>query len=325
MSGSKRATQLTTAITRFLDYRRSLGHRCRQDSWLLHNLRRHVEQCASTDLDARSFESWFSRFDHLNPNTRYMWYQIVRKFCLYRRPGKPDCFVPSAEAAPKCQPHITPVIVKPEQIARMLAKVSELPATEASPLRAPALRVAVVLLYTCGLRLGELLRLTMGDVEQDGAVLRIRESKFHKSRLVPLSSSATNELQCYLKKRRRTFPDHPNMPLLCSRHHGQLRAYTPIRMWKMIRQLFDAAEVRDESGRRPRVHDLRHSFALEALIRWYRDGADVQTKLPKLALYMGHKSIKSTVYYLHWVPTLQRLASNRFEQQFGKLVKGGLQ
>jgi integrase len=326
MSKKKRVTQLTNAITRFVEHKRALGHRCRHDGRILHDLRRHVEQRAHRDIDAKSFKSWFSKFDDRHPNTRNAWYQIVRRFCLYRsRSVKPGCFVPSSEAVPKCQPPIAPVIINPEQIARMLAKTSEFPATKITPLRQPALRLAIVLLYTSGLRLGELLRLTMGDAEQDGAVLRIRESKFHKSRLVPLSSSAANELRRYLRKRRKIFSDHPNMPLLCNRHHGQFRAYSPEGMGTMIRQLFGAAKVQDEGGRHPRVHDLRHSFAVQALIRWYRDGADVQTELPKLAIYMGHKSIESTVYYLRWTPTLQRLASNRFERQFGQLVAGGVQ
>jgi integrase len=90
-----------------------------------------------------------------------------------------------------------------------------------------------------------------------------------------------------------------------------------------MHRLFDAVGVRDQQDRRPRVHDLRHSFAVQALIRWYREGADVQSCLPKLALYMGHVSIESSAYYLHWVPTLQRLASQRFEQRFGHLIQGG--
>jgi integrase len=92
-----------------------------------------------------------------------------------------------------------------------------------------------------------------------------------------------------------------------------------------ILQLFDAVGIRDEHGRRPRVHDLRHSFAVEALLRWYRKGTDLPSSLPKLALYMGHVSIASTAYYLHWVPSLQRLASQRFERHFGSVVKGGVQ
>src|SRR6266516_6487561 len=143
-------------------------------------------------------------------------------------------------------------LVEADQIALMLTLASKLSRTSASPLRPEALRIAVVLLYTSGLRLGELRRLTMGDVVERGAVLRIRESKFHKSRLVPLSKSAAGELQSY----------------------------------------------------------------------GYKEGADVQTSLPKLALYMGHVSIESSAYYLHWVPTLRSLASQRFEQAFGQLVEG---
>ena len=94
-------------------------------------------------------------------------------------------------------------------------------------------------------------------------------------------------------------------------------------MWELIHQLFVWADVRDLHGRLPRVHDLRHTFAIQALIRWYRMGHDVQSSLPKLALFMGHVSIESSAYYLRWVPTLRTLASKRFEGHFGRLVEGG--
>jgi integrase/recombinase XerD len=207
----------------------------------------------------------------------------------------------------------------------MLGIAFTLPKTSDSPLRAPALRIGIVLLYTCGLRLGELLRLTMSDIEEQGTLLRIRESKFHKSRLVPLSSSATRELRAYLRKLRKVFPDDPSTPLLCNISRGYVHPYSPVGLRCAIKRLFDAAAVRDEQGRQPRVHDFRHSFALQALLRWYRNGTDVQSCLPKLALYMGHVSIESSAHYLHWVPTLQRLASHRFEQRFGHLVEGGAQ
>jgi integrase/recombinase XerD len=122
----------------------------------------------------------------------------------------------------------------------------------------PALRLAIVLLYTCGLRLGELLRVTIGDVEQEGTVLRIRESKFHKSRLVPLSVSTTRELQTYRQQRRRVLSEHPSAPLLCNRHGGHLHPYSTPGLEGALVQLFEASPVRDERGRRPRVHDLRH-------------------------------------------------------------------
>jgi integrase len=87
-----------------------------------------------------------------------------------------------------------------------------------------------------------------------------------------------------------------------------------------INRLFVAADVKDSEGRRPRVHDIRHSFAVQALIRWYRDGADVQSNLPRLAMFMGHVSIVSTAHYLHFVPTIRELASERFEASFGAVV-----
>jgi integrase len=89
-----------------------------------------------------------------------------------------------------------------------------------------------------------------------------------------------------------------------------------------INRLFVAAAVFDGNRRRPRVHDLRHSFAVQALARWYRRDADVQALLPRLAMYMGHVSLESTSYYLRWTPDLAELASARFEQRFAHVVAG---
>jgi integrase/recombinase XerD len=282
-----------------------------------------VTESGRRDLDEKCFTRWLMSLQDRHPNTRRKWYQIVRHFCCYRRKREPGCFLPSADGVSRPQPYVMPVIVEPQQIARMIGIASKLSNTSASPLRGPTLRLAIVLLYTCGLRLGELLRLSMGDIEEQGTVLRIRKSKFHKSRLVPLSRSTTRELQTYLGKRRRAFAVDPDTPLLCNRHGGRCHQYSHHGLQYAINQLFESAGVRDEQGKRARVHDLRHSFAVQALIRWYQDGADVQAQLPKLALYMGHVSIESTAYYLHWVPTLQSLASDRFEQRFGQLVRGG--
>jgi integrase/recombinase XerD len=325
MSRFPNSSVLCRAVTQFLAHKHALGHRYQQEARVLRWLQRHVEQGGGRDLNAEWFESWLASFKDRHPNTRRKWYQIARLFCAYRRRSEPGCFLPTVEGAPKHQPHITPVIIEPGQIARMLGIASELPKTTRSPLRAPALRLAVVLLYTCGLRIGELLRLTLGDLEERETVLRIRESKFHKSRLVPLSSSATHELQDYLRKRGKTFAAFADTPLLCNRYHGRIRPYSHPGLGSALNRLFDAAGVRNERGRHPRVHDLRHSFAVQALIRWYQNDADVQSCLPKLALYMGHVSIESSAYYLHWVPTLQSLASHRFEQRFGHFVEGGAQ
>jgi integrase/recombinase XerD len=323
MSKRKTASRLTCWINRYLTHRCALGHRNDGENVVLKALLRHVKQCDCRDLNTRGFENWLAGIKNLHPNTRRKYYQMARLFCLYRRRSEPRCFVPSADGAAKPQPYVTPVIVEPDQIARMLALASKLPRTVNSPLRPEAMRLAVALLYTCGLRLGELLRLTMGDVEENDTVLRIRESKFHKSRLVPLSQTATGELRSYLLQRRKKFAVHPHTPLLCTRHCAPLRPYSAPGFHCAFRLLFKAAAVCDDQGKLPRIHDLRHTFAVQALIRWYKEGADVQSNLPKLALYMGHVSIESSAYYLHWVPALRSLASQRFEEKFGQLVEGG--
>jgi integrase len=172
--------------------------------------------------------------------------------------------------------------------------------------------LAIVLLYTSGLRRGELVRLTLGDYDFEERTLHIRDTKFHKSRLVPLSRQAAHEINRYLRARRR-LSHAADAPLLCTRHHG-LRPYTGTGLAQGLRRLFEHAEVRTARGLLPRIHDLRHTFALEALRRWYREGVDVQSKLPALAAYMGHVSIISTQYYLALLEPFSATIGERFDR-----------
>lgn len=257
-------------------------------------------------------------------NTRRARQLIVRKLCLYRRRTEPGCFVPDPLYFARPQPYRAPVLIEPDQIARMLAAADTLTPSANSPLRGPTLRLAIVLFYSAGLRRGEVLGLTLDDVDDHSGIVRVRESKFHKSRLVPLSMSARQELRRYLRTRRAAGADtQPIAPLLCNRSRGW-RAYTGTGLSDGVRLLFQQAGIRDAQGRRPRIHDLRHSFAVQALIRLYQRGDDVQSGLPQLALYMGHVSIVSTAYYLHFVPTLAALASDRFSRHCGHVLNGGV-
>lgn len=313
-------SRLQRAIVRFLAHKRALGHAYRGEAGVLSRLGRFIQREGGGDLGVGGFSRWLHSLRNHHANTRRKWHQIARNFCLYRRRAEPRCFVPSDDYA-KRQPHISPIIVEPPQVALMLALAAKLRSSPNSPLRVPNARIALILLYTAGLRLGELLRLTLGDVAEDGALLHIRESKFHKSRWVPLATSTSRELRTFLRLRAQVFSTDPTTPLLCNRHHRG--HYSHPGMQATINHLFVAADVRDAHGRRPRVHDLRHSFAVQALLRWFDAGADVQSSLPKLALFMGHVSIESTAHYLHWIPAVRTAASARFEKHFGQLVNGG--
>jgi integrase/recombinase XerD len=315
------STALDRWIANWLAHQRTLGRAYVEAQWVLAHLRRSLATAGTADLDQAGFNRWCNSFSHLAATTRRNRQLILRKFCLFRQRTEPDCFVPDPLYFVRRSPHKGPVIVAPEQVARLLLVADRLTPTVNSPLHPAVARIAVIILYTSGLRRGELARLTLNDVEPNSGLLRIQASKFHKSRLVPLSSGAANALRAYLRLRLAApFDSNPSTPLLCCGAHGH-RGYSGGGLGEAIRRLFVAANVHDAEGRRPRVHDMRHSFAVEALLRWYREGADVQSNLPRLAMYMGHVSIVSTAHYLHFVPAMREVASHRFEAAFGDLIE----
>lgn len=314
---------LTAGIAAYIAHRRSLGYRAKQEEWLLHRLQRFLVARGASELDARGFEAWRRRFRDRHPNSRNTYEGIVYHFCGYRRRTDPGCFVPDPSGLARRVPHAPPRPMKPEEIAGLLPLASALPPTSGSPLRPAVMRLALVLLYTSGLRLGELVRLRLGDVEPYQQVLHIRESKFHKSRWVPLSASAGAELRAYLKVREELRQSVlPEAALLCHRQHGWC-GYSVNGLGGALHALFLAGGLRDSAGHCPRVHDIRHGFAVQALLRWYEEDGDVQVQLPRLALYMGHVSIASTLSYLKLMPAVMIRASERFERRFGELVQGG--
>ncbi|MBI4320250.1 MAG: tyrosine-type recombinase/integrase [Chloroflexi bacterium] len=259
MSTSTFITAMDAAIEAYLAHQRAMGRGYSTEERVLYSLRDFLAQAHAVDLDQSRFEGWCDLHRRLTANVRRSRQRIVRNFCLYRRRSEPDCFVPELSFFPRPQPYRAPVLVEPDQIGRMLALATNLTPTPGSPLRPAVLRLAVVLLYTAGLRRGELLRLILDDVEPRTGVLRIRESKFHKSRLVPLSPDAQAELHLYLDQRLTPpFDARPPSPLLCNYRRGRLRPYTGTGLSQAIHSLFDAVGVRGIDDRRPRIHDLRH-------------------------------------------------------------------
>lgn len=325
MSEPSRKSILDDVFEQYLCCRRSLGRLYVGEESALRSCARFVSEHGASDLDAQVFDNWCRSFSTLKAVTRRGRQRAVRNACLYRRRSEAGCFVPDITRFPRSQPHCAPIILTPPQVGRLIQLATQLKATNNSPLYSKVARLALVLLFTAGLRRGELTRLTLADVDTEAGLIRIRESKFHKSRTVPLSPGAVNEMRKYMISRLQPpFDTTTSSALLCNLSRGQ-RGYTGEGLWEAIHKLLVQSGIRDPDGRIPRVHDFRHSFAIQALLRWYRQGADVQTNLPKLALYMGHVSIVSTAYYLRWIPELQEIASTRFEEKFGYLIQGELQ
>ena len=323
MRNSKRLRRWDAAVAAYFANRHAFGRRYFNEEWMLGTLRRFLAARGATDLDQRLFDQWRKTLGHLSPNTQRGREIAVYKLCCYRRRTEPQCFVPDPLSFARARPYPLRVLFEPAQIAELLRRASALSAHRYSPLRPHVIRLAIVLLYTAGLRRGEVVRLRMNDVDLRSGVLHIRESKFHKSRWVPLSSSARQELQRYLALRHKTFKGTcPTAPLLFNGRRD-LSCCSGGGLGQTIRRLILAANIRDGSGRHPCVHSMRHSFAVSALLRWYEAGADVQSCLPKLALYMGHVSIVSTAYYLRQMPAVVTRASERFARAYSAMVWGG--
>jgi integrase len=316
MSGIWRS-RIGQQIAAYLALKAALGRRFFSETYVFVNLDRFLARRRAVSLTPATFAAWVQTFAHVSPTVRRTRMRIVRNFCLYVRRFDPTCFVPDPSEFPHPHAPRRPHIFSPEQIVKLLRVASKLPARSTSLLRPQVFRLAIVLLYTAGLRRGELVHLRISDYDPAERTLLVRASKFHKSRLVALSPSAADEVERYLRVRRR-LPHHANAPLLVSNHRGP-RAYSGGSFGLAMRRLFRVANVRAPDGRLPHVHDIRHTHAVHALLRWYRAGVDVQAKLPALATTMGHVSVASTAYYLALLQPVADAASGRFERHCRKM------
>jgi integrase/recombinase XerD len=300
------------AIADYLALKQALGRRFVSETGVLIRLDHFLATYGRdrTVLTPEAFASWCLTLAHLSPTSRRISMRIVRNLCLYIRRTDSDCFVPDLSTFPAVQPPQRPHIFSEDEIVRILRTADGLPPSPNSPLRGPTYRLGIVLLYTAGLRRGELVRLILSDYDSIERTLLIRASKFHKSRLVALSSDATRELEVYLLARRR-LPHDDKSPLLAGSCRG-LRPCSGQCFRQGLRQIFHCAGVRTASRRLPRVHDLRHTHAVQVLLHWYHAGLDVQAKLPALATSMGHVSVVSTAYYLALLEPVAQAASDRF-------------
>jgi integrase/recombinase XerD len=320
---------LAAEIEDYLRLKRSLGRRYNGEEMILRSLDAFLVAHMCDDLTGEIWGQWCTTLGHLTPTVRRNHMRVTRNFCLYQRRSRPEFFLPDPRTFPSNHQPVAPYIVSEAEMALLLKAAMNLPRRRSCLFRPETLRIALLLLFTTGLRRGELLRLTLDDVDLREETITIRETKFHKSRVIPLSSSVAGELKAYLelRERNRLFLS-PGSPVVISGHQTTRgKGYTGNGLRRNWVELCTFLNILTPRGRPPRLHDIRHSFAVNILLRWYRNNDDVQAKLPLLATYMGHVSVVSTYHYLTFVNELRSEASELFRRSFSEVVKthGGAQ
>jgi site-specific recombinase XerD len=309
------AGPLADGIAQFISHKRVLGRRYETEVYALRLFDRHLVAQGVTKVDAITpvvIEAFLAArprvrprsYNHLLGVLRRLFQWLVARGHLAHTP----VVCPSRRAS---VPRI-PFILTPESARRLLDLAADLPDFPGAALRGPPYRAIFALLYGLGLRVGEVCRLDVADVDEARKLLIIRDSKFGKDRLVPFGPRLGAMLEHYLTLRRSRVPHlAADTPLFGGLAGGRLHRQ---RIGHIFRGLLPALGLTVPPGTSPpRLHDLRHSFAVRTLLRWYRAGVDPGQRLLHLSTFLGHVQPESTAVYLTITSDLLAEAGHRFE------------
>lgn len=300
--------KLTEAVTAYIAYKQSLGMRFVTEA---RTLKSFVRALGDVDMDQVDSNQVHTYLSGKGPVTRF-WHRkfdALRGFYRFALARGHVTSSPLPIAAPQQPQSFEPYIYSRDEIKRLIASTDGRERCNLSPLTC---RTLLLLLFGTGLRISEALHLDLADVNLDEGILRIRETKFYKTRLVPTGRDLTLILAHYRAERDLQSPTTLDAPFLLTQRGQRISRAGAEEAFKQIRKR--AGVHRNDNARyQPRLHDMRHSFAVMRLISWYREGADVQKLLPQLATYLGHVHISATQHYLTMTPELLREASLRFE------------
>jgi integrase len=312
------APRMVELAQEYLAYRKSLGYRLQNAGPLLLRFAEYADQVGHQGpLTAELAVRWAGLPPAASPGYLAHRLDVVRSFARYRAVFDPRTEVPDRGLLGAAYRRRTPHIYSDAELAALLDAVNRLPPVDG--LR-PRTYVTLFGLLACtGLRVSEAVQLTRSDIDWRQGVLTVRQTKFRKSRLVPLHPSASRALYDYADRRDRFHPAAASDAFFLTGRGTALALGTVgVVFWRLRRSL--SWPARSGEGW-PRIHDLRHTFACRRLLRWYQDGTDIEHALPALATYLGHACVANTYWYLTGIPELLGLAAARFER-FASLNPG---
>lgn len=305
---------ISDQIEEYIIYKRGLGYKIKIESDELRRFAaytRNINYEGSLTVDIAL--SWVS----LKPKYS-RWYmarrlEIIRTFAQYISIFDPNAQIPQRGIFGKCHGKITPYIFTEKEINTLMEIASDLFSPDG--LRAITIPTAIGLMWVTGMRPGEVCKLMNEDVELNNGYITIKETKFSKSRTLPIHVSTIQKLNEYKKARDKLRKDYLNQHFFIMTGGNSLILRNLEYAWQIIRESL-LADTERWNRRPPRLYDIRHSFACNTILRWLQEGININNKILYLSTYLGHAKISDTYWYLTGTPEIMTLLTNNFEEYF---------
>jgi len=304
-------------MEKFLQEKHACGYDYHEATRILRHFDNFLVQegLATCELSASIARKWLAKKAHESAQTQRQRTTLVRQFSRFLLRLGYSAYVPDSTLAARDRSSFIPRMLSDEELRKFFQAVDALKPTARSPLRHLIMPEVFRLLYGCGFRVSEVLKLRVRDVDLNQGIITVRQGKFRKDRLVPPALPLVNRLRKYAAH----FEKRPADAIFFPRPNGgPFSLYT---VYKLFRQLLLQCGISHGGrGKGPRIHDARHLFAVRALRRWYQDGADLDAKLPLLATYLGHVNLSGTQHYLHLTAELFPEITARADAAFGEVI-----
>jgi integrase len=306
---------LRAALADYLRIRRALGYKLTKDERALRNFVAFLEASGAVRVTTELALDWATLPENAHPASLANRLTMVRQFASYLRTIDPATEVPPSRLLRAGNRRATPYIYTDSEIAALIDAAAML----RYPLLISTYRTLIGLLAVSGLRVGEAIRLDRDDIDSERGLLIVRNTKFGKTRLVPLHATTIEALDDYIRQRRRLYPcPQPRAPAAFISAAGTRLIYNSVNV--TFRKLARRAGLQPRSPTcRPRAHDLRHTMAVRTVLDAYHTGADPHARLSVLSTYLGHVNPSNTYWYLSAAPELLALAGERLQQHLDQL------
>jgi integrase/recombinase XerD len=305
-------SRLGKAVRDYLTIRRSLGFKLVRHEADLQEFLLFLAQKHASRITVNLAMAWATQNVKHTPAEWTARLSVVRGFTRHWSATDPSTEIPPIGLLPYRPQRARPHIYSRQEIQELLKAAKGRPSID--PLRPWTYYCLFGLLAVAGLRISEALNLQAGDMDWSEGILTINKTKFGKSRLVPVHTSTCKVLADYAKRRDRRFGIKPDGPFLLNKNGNRLDMGEVHRAFYLLSRQIGLRAVGTSRG--PRLHDFRHRFAVETLLRWYRAGDDPMRRLPVLSTYLGHAHVTDTYWYLTGTPELLGAAAKRLEKRW---------